>query len=110
MIEAMAKNKVAVDTSRLKNSIYTKHEKNSSIIGTNVVYARAREFGSKAYIIKPKKAQFLRFKGKDGNWVFVKKVHYPQGKGKKPYLIPSFEEITPKFKNDIERILSNYDK
>lgn len=41
MIEAMAKNKVAVDTSRLKNSIYTKHEGNASLVGTNVVYARS---------------------------------------------------------------------
>lgn len=109
MIERMAKGKVAVDSSRLKNSITTKHDGNASIIGTNVVYAMAREFGSRAYVITPKKAEFLRFKGRDGNWVFVKKVNYPAGKGKKPYLIPSFEEVTPKFTDDIERILSSYD-
>ena len=45
-----------------------------------------------------------------GNWVFVKKVNYPAGRGKKPYLIPSFEEITPKFSDDVERILFSYDK
>ncbi len=110
MIESMAKGKVAVDTSRLKTSIHTKHEGNSSLVGTNVKYARAREFGSKAYVIKPKKAKFLRFRGRDGNWVFVKKVNYPAGRGKKPYLIPSFEEITPKFSDDVERILFSYDK
>lgn len=108
MIEAMAKNKVAIDTSRLKNSIYTKHKGNTSLVCTNVVYARAREYGSRAYVIKPKKAKFLRFRGRDGKWVFVKKVNYPAGKGKKPYLIPSFEEITPKFADDVERILSDY--
>ena len=110
MIERMAKGKVAVDSSRLKNSIVTKHEGNASLVGTNVVYARAREFGSRAYVITPKKAKFLRFKGRDGKWVFVKKVNYPAGRGKKPYLIPSFEEVTPKFENDIERILSSYAK
>lgn len=110
MIERVAKSKVAVDTSRLKSSINTKHKSKKSLIGTNVVYARAREFGSKSYVIKPKKAKFLKFKGKDGNWVFVKKANYPAGKGKKPYLIPAFEEVTPKFESDIERILSSYDK
>lgn len=110
MIESKAKDEVAVDTSRLKTSINTKHEGNASFVGTNVAYARAREFGSKAYIIKPKKAKFLRFKGRDGNWVFVKKVNYPAGRGKKPYLIPAFEEVTPKFESDIERILSSYAK
>ena len=108
MIEAMAKGKVAVDTSRLKNSIYTKHEGNASLVGTNVAYARAREYGSRAYVIKPKRAKFLRFRGRDGRWVFVKKVNYPAGKGKKPYLIPSLDEVSTKFANDIERILSNY--
>lgn len=108
MIERMAKGKVAVDSSRLKNSIVTSHEGNASLVGTNIVYARAREFGSRAYVIKPKKGKFLRFKGRDGNWVFVKQVNYPAGKGKKPFLIPSFEEITPKFENDIERTLSSY--
>ena len=108
MIERMAKGKVAVDSSRLKNSIYTKHEGNASLVGTNVVYARAREYGSRAYIITPKKGKFLRFKGRDGKWVFVKKVNYPAGKGKKPYLIPSLEEISPKFADDVERILSSY--
>ena len=110
IIERMAKSKVAVDTSRLKSSINTQHKGNESIVGTNVVYARAREFGSKAYVIRPKKAKFLRFKGKDGNWVFVKQVNYPAGKGKKPFLIPSFEKVVPKFESDIERILSSYDK
>lgn len=110
MIERTAKNKVAVKTSRLKTSINTKHKKKDSFVGTNVKYARAREFGSKAYVIKPKKAKFLRFKGKDGNWVFVKKVNYPAGKGKKPFLIPAFEEVTPKFTSDVERILSSYAK
>lgn len=108
MIERMAKGKVAVDSSRLKNSITTKHEGNASSVGTNVIYARAREYGSRAYIIKPKKSKFLRFKGRDGNWVFVKQVNYPAGKGKKPYLIPSLEEVSPKFANDVERILSSY--
>lgn len=110
LIEKIAKSKVAVDTSRLKTSINTQHKGNESTVGTNVVYARAREFGSKAYVIKPKKANFLRFKGRDGNWVFVKKVNYPEGKGKKPFLIPAFEEVIPKFESDIERILSSYDK
>lgn len=108
MIEAMAKGKVAVDTSRLKNSIYTKHDGNASLIGTNVVYARAREYGSRAYIIRPRRAKFLRFRGRDGKWVFVKKVNYPAGKGKKPYLIPSLEEVSVKFADDVERILSDY--
>ena len=108
MIEAMAKNKVAVKSGYLRNSINTKHGGNYSLIGTNVVYARAREYGSRAYVIRPKRAKFLRFKGRDGKWVFTKKVNYPAGKGKQPYLIPSLEEVSPKFANDVERILSNY--
>ena len=108
MIEAMAKGKVAVKSGHLRRSINTKHGGNYSLIGTNVVYARAREYGSRAYIIRPKRAKFLRFKGRDGKWVFTKKVNYPAGKGKNPYLIPSLEEVSPKFANDVERILSNY--
>ena len=108
MIEAMAKGKVAVKAGHLRRSINTKHGGNYSLIGTNVVYARAREYGSRAYVIRPKRAKFLRFKGRDGKWVFTKKVNYPAGKGKKPYLIPSLEEVAPKFANDVERILSNY--
>lgn len=110
MIERGAKKRVSVKSSRLITSIKTKHEENTSYVGTNVVYARAREYGSKAYIISPKKAKFLRFKGRDGNWVYAKRVFYPAGRGKKPYLIPAFEEVIPKFKNDIERILSDYVK
>ena len=41
--------------------------------------------------------------------MFTKKVNYPAGKGKKPYLIPSLEKVSVKFTNDIERILSSYD-
>lgn len=41
IIERMAKSKVAVDTSRLKTSINTKHEGNASLVGTNVEYARS---------------------------------------------------------------------
>ena len=108
MIEAMAKGKVAVKSGHLRRSINTKHGGNYSLIGTNVVYARAREYGSRAYIIRPKRAKFLRFKGRDGKWVFTKKVNYPTDKDKKPYLIPSLEEVSPKFANDVERILSNY--
>ena len=109
MIEVMAKGKVAVKSGYLRNSINTRHGGNYSLIGTNVVYARAREYGSRAYIIRPKKAKFLRFKGRNGKWVFTKKVNYPAGKGKKPYLIPSLEKVSVKFTNDIERILSSYD-
>ena len=75
MIEAMAKGKVAVKSGYLRNSINTRHGGNYSLIGTNVVYARAREYGSRAYIIRPKRAKFLRFKGRDGKWVFTKKVN-----------------------------------
>lgn len=109
MIEAMGKSKVAVKTSHLRRSINTRHGGNYSLIGTNVVYARAREYGSRFYIIKPKRAKFLRFRGRDGKWVFAKKVNYPAGKGKQPYLIPSLDEVSPKFANDVERILSSYD-
>ena len=56
-----------------------------AISTSNIPYARIHEFGG---TIKPAKGKkFLKFKGKDGNDVFVKSVTLPA----RPYLRPAFD-------------------
>jgi phage gpG-like protein len=77
------------DTGNLINSIHkspavvsdTHAEVN---VGTNVIYAAIHEFGG---VIKAKKAKALRFKTKDGNWVFTKSVTIPA----RPYMRPAVD-------------------
>lgn len=45
-------------------------------------YAPAIDGGARPHVIRPKRRRFLRFRGRDGNWVFARKVNHP---GNKPY-------------------------
>jgi len=62
-----------------------------ALIGTNKVYARQKEYGG---VISAKNKEYLRFKGEDGNWVFVKSVYqYPQ-----PAWRPAWDRNLTKYK------------
>ena len=54
-------------------------------VGTNLVYAKAHEFGA---TIEAKRAKFLAFRGRDGFMIFRKRVVIPP----RPFLAPSFRE------------------
>lgn len=58
--------------------------------GEVAMIAAIIEFGHG--IIYPKKGKFLRWKGKDGKWVFVKSV---PAQAPRPFLIPAFERYAP---------------
>lgn len=65
MISVAAKAQVGVRTEALKNSIHVRHFRDSrgqSIkVGSPLNYALAHHEGTKPHIIKPKRAQVLRF-------------------------------------------------
>lgn len=51
--------------------------------GSNrVKYAAPIDKGSRPHIIRPRRAKVLRFRGKNGQWVFARQVRHP---GNKPY-------------------------
>lgn len=45
-------------------------------------YAASIDLGARPHVIRPRRRKFLRFRGRDGNWVFARKVNHP---GNKPY-------------------------
>lgn len=49
------------------------------MVGSNLAYARIHQLGG---VIKPRKGKFLKFRGQDGQEVFVKQVTIPA----RPYL------------------------
>ena len=81
--------KLGVRSGRLRSSIFwfVNRRANQIVgtIGTNVVYAPIHEFGG---IIVPKRAKWLRFMVRPGQWVSVKKVTMP----KRPFLHPALED------------------
>ena len=67
-----------VDTGRLRSSIRTKTTRPGklqivSTIYTDVDYARYVVFGGPRWIY-PRRRQFLRFRGRGGQWVFARRV------------------------------------
>jgi len=66
--------------------------------GTDVIYARIREFGG---TIKAKKAGWLRWKGEDGAWHRARQVT----QSGKPYLRPAFDENWRKAVDEIGKAL-----
>lgn len=63
-----------VDKGLLRRSITPSVTDDQLEIGTNLKYARLHQYGG---VIKPKKGKYLKFAGRDGNPVFVKKVTIP---------------------------------
>lgn len=119
LVAQRATGKAPIDTGRLKRSItagrpYSRPGGGRAIdVGTNVVYARAMEFGAKipAHIIRPRVKQALAFKwpnapagakpGKGGLFVF-KSVNHPGAIiPAQPYLRPALNES----KKDIDIII-----
>ena len=74
-------NPPAIDSGRLVNSFEILSRKRSVEIGTNVIYAKWLEFGTKPYTIKTKKKHGLS----DGTNFFGKKVQHP-GIAARPFL------------------------
>jgi phage gpG-like protein len=103
-VQAGAKRRAPVDTGRLRNSIATAFEREGlvGIVGTNVEYAKAVEFGFSGPVVIPAhdvKAHTRKRNGKSHSvrahtrnssmmWLHVKA---------QPFLHPAFEEEWPKF-------------
>lgn len=67
--------KTLVDTALLQNSIAAAVTSDSVLWGSNLAYARIHNDGG---TIKPRKGKYLKFKGRDGNDVFVTEVTMPK--------------------------------
>ena len=72
--------------SQLKDSINYAATPDKVMVGSNLPYARIHQKGG---TIKPKKGKYLKFKGLDGEDVFVKEVTIPA----RPYLGVSAEDM-----------------
>jgi phage gpG-like protein len=72
-------------------------------VGTNVDYAAAVEFGTKAHVIKPRKKSYLSFKI-NGVWVRAKQVNHPGTKAQ-PFMFPAFEMNRKKYTDDMTTVL-----
>ena len=67
------------DTAHLRKSIDFKATPAQVMVGSNLLYARIHQLGG---TIKPKKGKALKFKGKNGQDIFVSEVNMPA----RPYL------------------------
>lgn len=67
------------DTGQLQKSIEYAATSNRVMVGSNKEYARIHQLGG---TVRPKKGKFLKFRGLDGEDVFVKEVTIPA----RPYL------------------------
>jgi phage gpG-like protein len=63
-----------------------------ALIGTNLIYAKQREYGG---IIKAKNGPYLRFRTYDGKWVTTKQVYQPPH----PAWRPAFDNNLPKYRD-----------
>lgn len=90
--------KILNDTGALRKSITYKADDEKVIVGTNLKYAAAHQFGTKRYTIKAKRAKSLKFK--IGNrWISKKKVKVKIPKR-------SFLGISEDDKKEIKEILN----
>lgn len=65
-------------------------------------HAAALESGTRPHIIRSRSGGYLRFRGRDGNWVFRRSVRHP---GTKPYRFMSsaYTAANARFKGDMTR-------
>ena len=102
-IEGKAKNRVPVDTGKLKQSIYHKMDYQKSIgkVGATEDYAPYIEFGTGGNVAIPNGFSELagQFKGKG-----KRKIN----RSPKPFLIPAFLEETQNLKEEIKRVVKKY--
>ena len=101
-IERNAKSSVSVKTGYLKRSISTKMgDMEATIHTSNLKYAPAVEFGTRAHIIRAKNKKALYWKGATHP---VKQVKHPGSKAK-PYLIPAFEKEKDQFLEKLKEVI-----
>ena len=95
-------------TGKLHDSIKYKIDSTGYKVNINVGEAHAIfiEGGTKAHIIKPKRATCLRFMIA-GKYVYAKKVHHPGTKAK-PFLSTSMERSIPYFISRLEDAISEH--
>ncbi len=71
-------------------------------VGTSVLYGRYLEFGTRGgKIITAAPGKMLRFRGRDGGWVFRKSVKLAPIKPR-PWLSRGFREFAPQIKRILE--------
>lgn len=101
--EGKAKNRVSVDTGKLKQSIYHKMDYSKSIgqVGATEDYAPYIEFGTGGNVAIPNGFDELagKFKGK-GKRKINRKAQ--------PFLIPAFLEETQNLKQETQKIVEKY--
>lgn len=68
---------------------------------SDVAFAKFVHDGTRAHIIRPKHAKFLRFEV-DGEVVFAKKVHHPGYEGRHDW-----QKITPKIVSNADRLFES---
>jgi phage gpG-like protein len=97
--------KLGVVTGRLRSSIRFRIDSDGKLttirFGTDVPYARVHEEGGDPFDIVAKSAKALRFKGRDGNYIFRKKVRHP-GMRARPFLRPGVDDALPGYQKAIE--------
>lgn len=102
-IESKAKSKVAVDTGKLKQSIYHKmdYQKGLGEVGATEDYAPYIEFGTGGNVEIPNGFSDLaiQFKGKG-----IRTIN----RVAQPFLIPSFLEESENLKKETEKVVSKY--
>jgi phage gpG-like protein len=95
-VQNEARRRAPVDTGRLRSSIVSRAEGSGRsvgyVIGTNVNYAAAVEYGTSPHVITPKNKRALYWPGAAHP---VAKVNHP-GTAAKPFLRPAIE-MTPIF-------------
>lgn len=95
-VQNEARRRAPVDTGRLRSSIVSRAEGSGRslgyVIGTNVNYAAAVEYGTSPHVITPKNKRALYWPGAAHP---VAKVNHP-GTAAKPFLRPAIE-LTPIF-------------
>jgi hypothetical protein len=83
-VEMAAKRQVGVRTGALRASIHLRYGVDSGgqfvTVGSKLPYARSHHEGTRAHVIRPRKAQVLRFSN-NGRVVYAHKVNHP---GTKP--------------------------
>ena len=94
-----------VDSGTLRDRFHIKAsniKKLIGILGINLIYALIHDVGG---IIKAKRAKFLVFKTRDGNWHSVKQVRIPARKYFSKSINQSMRKINAIFDKAISRIV-----
>jgi len=115
-VEAAAKKIVPFDTRHLKRSITSTQAPfgttvtplfSTTLVGTNVPYARAVEFGRGAGTTPPPVAPIARWlakKNSDLNPYAVARAIGKRGIEGRPYLTKAFEDLKPKIRQEFQQV------